>query len=57
VYCWTTDWHDVEVMLPKRLHDGTFADGLLKRRRVGGAWTYRRMSAAEEHDDRVYRDL
>lgn len=51
------DWRDIEVLLPKRLEDGSFADGLLKRRFSEGAWCYRRMTAAEEHHYRVERDL
>lgn len=56
VFFCTEDWHDVEVLLPKRLIDGTSACGLLKRRRVDGAWIYRRMTAVEEHVYRVERD-
>ncbi|MDX6805870.1 hypothetical protein [Terrihabitans rhizophilus] len=56
VFFCTEDWHDVEVLLPKRLTDGTSACGLLKRRRLNGAWDYRRMTATEEHVYRVERD-
>jgi hypothetical protein len=42
------EWDFCPVILPKRLIDGTFARGLLMRRRVHGQWQWRRPTDAEE---------
>ena len=43
-----SDWQFCSVFFRKKLKDGTSASGHLMRRRINGAWQYRKLTHEEE---------